>query len=128
MLEFLDAIPADYRPLAVFVFVVAGAIGSAIAFLRGKANGPETPKVQEFTMAGQLYDMGPVKELVEQTGLLFQQQVRTNIALEAVSVEVRDLVKVAAKATDAYTDHLQEVEIEEEVERRLKLRRTPTRS
>ena len=43
--------------------------------------GPPAPKVTEFGMTGQVAEMVPVKALVEQTGLLVQQQIRTNIFL-----------------------------------------------
>lgn len=113
----LDQIPSQYQPIAGMVFAIIVAVGSAIVFLRGRREGAPKPKVQEFYAAGQLMDMGPVKELVEQTGLLVQQQVRTNMHLEAVA----NALKVAA---EAYTGELQrerdEEEFEAEVQKRLK--------
>ncbi|MCW5722774.1 MAG: hypothetical protein KIS86_16685 [Devosia sp.] len=115
MLDFLEHIPPDWRPFALFVFIIVGAGGAALSYLRGKKVGPET-KVQESAVFGQLADMGPVKELIEQTGLLMQQQVRTNIHLEAVAVALK-------RFADAYEhrieDEQREKEIEEEVQRRL---------
>jgi len=113
MLDFLDSIPAEWRPFAVVIFVLFGGSGAVAAYVRGKKIGPESAKVHEFAMTGQLSDMGPVRELVETTGLLVQQQIRTNMALEALAAEAR-------KATEAYAGHLREVEIEEEVQRRVK--------
>ncbi len=121
MNELLEAIPEAWRPLALVIFITVGAVGTALTYIRGQKKGPETPKVQEFYASGGIYDMGPVKELVEQTGLLYQQQVRTNVLLEG-------LIEVASEATEAYAKHLQDVEIEDEVERRLKARSAnPTR-
>lgn len=115
MQELLNAIPDTWRPFALLIFIVVGAGGTALTFIRGQKHGPETAKVQEFAVTGQLSDMGPVKELVEIMGLLVQQQIRTNIVLEG-------LAESADKGVEAYSKHLQEVAIEEEVERRLEAR------
>lgn len=107
----LDQIPSQYQPIAGMVFAIIVAVGSAIVFLRGRREGAPKPKVQEFYAAGQLADMGPVKELVEQTGLLVQQQVRTNMHLEAVAVALKN-------AATLYEGQLEAQATQEEVEAR----------
>lgn len=115
-MELLNQLPESIRGLAWAVFGVLVSVGAAFAYLRGKKEGPPAPKVQEFYASGQLADMGPVKELIEQTGLLVQQQVRTNMHLERCAVAME-------RVTAAYEGHLaderNEAEIEAEVERRL---------
>jgi hypothetical protein len=118
MQELLNVLPAEWRPLAWAIFIIFGAVGAAITFARGQKKGPPEQKVQEFAMTGQLSDMGPVRELVELMGLLVQQQIRTNIHLESLAEE-------AGKGVAAYSKHLLDVEIEEEVERRMKARDVP---
>lgn len=116
MLDFLDQIPVEWRPLALVVFIVVGAGGAALSYLRGKKVGPEAPKVQEFYAAGALHDMGPVKELVEVTGLVMQQMVRTNMALEATA---KELARVAQIVEARLEDERRDREIAEEVRRQL---------
>jgi hypothetical protein len=118
MQELLNAVPDEWRPFAWAVFILVGAVSTALAFIRGQKKGPVEPKVQEFAVTGQLSDMGPVRELIELMGLLVQQQIRTNIHLESLAEE-------AGKGVAAYSKHLLDVEIEEEVERRLKVRQEP---
>ncbi|MBF0679912.1 MAG: hypothetical protein IR164_13350 [Devosia sp.] len=85
----MDSIPTDFQWLGGAAFAIAIAVLAAWSKVFGNKEGPATPKVQEFSVSGQLADMGPVKELIEQTGLLMQQQVRTNIHLEAVAVALK---------------------------------------
>lgn len=110
-------LPAEWQGLAAIAFVVSMAVFAAWARTFGKKEGPPAPKVQEFYAAGQLADMGPVKELVEGVGLLMQQQVRTNIALEETAKAIAHLCAV-------FEAHLEEErrerEIAEEVARQLK--------
>lgn len=112
----LEKLPPDIQQIAGVVFGVVVALWAAYVFIKGKLMGPPAPKVTEFGITGQLADMGPVKELVADAGLLFQQQVRTNIALERCAVAMERVVV-------AYEGHLaderNEAEIETEVERRL---------
>lgn len=119
MLDFLEQIPVEWRPLALFVFVVFGAGGAALSYLRGKKVGPEAPKVQEFALSGQLADMGPVKELIEGVGLLVQQQIRANIHAEATA---KALTKFADIYEHRVEDEQREKEIADEVDRRLRQR------
>lgn len=141
MLDFLEQVPAEWRPFALFIFVALGAGGAALSYLRGKKTGPEAPKVQEFYATGTLYDMGPVKELVEQTGLLVQQQVRTNMHLEAhtrkqgqTALALHALARQVGRLADAYeaqiTADRNDAEIEDEVDRRVErqLRERRTRA
>lgn len=110
----IEGLDPNLQWLLTTVFVLAVGVFTAWSHVRGKA--APRPKSAEFNIAGQLADMGPVKELMEQTGLLVQQQVRTNIHLEAVAVAMKRLA-------DAYEAELaaerNEAEIETEVERRL---------
>lgn len=122
MLDFLETIPAEYRPLALLIFVVGGAISAVMAHNRGRKIGPEAPKVQEFAMSGQFADMGPVKELVEQTGLLVQQQIRTNMLLEATAKAQDKAAESLRLFCETYIHRQRELEMEEEVERRIKER------
>jgi hypothetical protein len=112
----LEKLPPDIQQIVGVVFGVVVALWAAYVFIKGTLLGPPAPKVTEFGITGQLADMGPIKELVEQTGLLVQQQVRTNIHLEAVAVAIK-------RGADAYEAELaaerNEAEIEAEVERRL---------
>lgn len=113
-MEWLDSLnlPPQLAGVATFIFILAGAVFAAWSRLQGKKEGPPQPKVQEFYAAGQLADMGPVKELVEQAGLLFQQQVRTNIALEKLATLWAEDLEARRKAEA-------ERDLDEEVRRRV---------
>lgn len=134
MLDFLSQIPDEWRPLALLIFVVGGAVSAVMTYHKGKKAGPETQKVQEFAVSGQLADMGPVKELIEGVGLLVQQMVRANINTEAMTKAIEANTKVEAEAAaalnrfaDAYLhrveDEQREKEIADEVDRRLRERK-----
>lgn len=105
----IDGLDPTLQWLLTTVFVVAVAVFTAWSHVRGKV----APKARsaEFSMSGQLADMGPVKELVEQTGLLVQQQVRTNMHLEAVAKSMEGLAGL-------YEAHLEALATQEEVEER----------
>ena len=128
----LEGLPADWQAPATAFFVIAVVLFSAWARVFGKKE-IATPKVQEFAVTGQLADMSPVKQLVEDVGLLVQQQVRTNLATEAMTKAIEantkaqaDAAAALAKAAAIYAhrveDEQREREIEEEVERRLRER------
>ncbi|MDB5540508.1 MAG: hypothetical protein JWQ89_2235 [Devosia sp.] len=104
-------IPQEYTGFATVAFVILAAGFAAYSRTIGKKEGPDRPKVQEFYAAGQLADMGPVKELVEGVGLLIQQQVRTNMHLEATADAIKGLAKL-------YEEHLEAQATQEEVEDR----------
>ena len=93
-------LPDEWQGVAAIVFVVSMGIFAAWARTFGKKEGPPTPKVQEFYAAGQLADMGPVKELVESVGLVMQQMVRTNIALEATAKSIERLAETVEAQID----------------------------
>lgn len=120
MLDFLETIPVEWRPLALLIFVVGGGVSAVLTYHRGRKAGPEAPKVQEFYASGQLADMGPIKELVETAGLLMQQQVRTNMQLEATAKAISYLGQVFEAHL---SEERREREIAEEVARQLKEKR-----
>lgn len=111
----LEGIDPGLQGIGTAVFVLLIAAFAAWNFVFGRKT-PAKTETKEFSFAGQLADMGSVKELVEQTGLLVQQQVRTNMHLEAVAVALKS-------ASDAYSGAIaaarNEAEIDEEVQRRL---------
>jgi hypothetical protein len=113
----MEIISAEFQWIGGLVFAVSVSFLAAWSRFNGKKDGPAQPKVHEFALSGQLADMGPVKELMEQTGLLVQQQVRTNIHLEATA-------KALSKFADTYAhrieDEQREKDIAEEVARQLK--------
>ena len=112
-MDWLEAIPPGLQGIATIVFVVAMAVLAAYFHRRGAS---EKDKVQEFAVSGQFSDMGPVRELVQQTGLLVQQQLRTNLALEAIINRADKLIGIyEGQIKDARNER----EIEEEVARRL---------
>lgn len=117
----MEAIPAEFQWVGGIAFAIAIAVLAARSHFAGKKDGPAQPRVQEFYASGQLADMTPVKELVEQTGLLVQQQVRTNIFLERCASA---LERAASTYEGEIEDQQREREIEEEVARRLKDRDT----
>lgn len=119
-MELLNQLPEGVRGLAWAVFGVLVSIGAAFAYLRGKKEGP--PKVAEFGFTGSLADMSPVKQLVEQTGLLVQQQVRTNIALEKVSVALDGCAHALHQAAAAYAGEIAARATEEEIEERAQIK------
>jgi hypothetical protein len=109
----IEGLDPNLQWLLTTVFVVAVAVFTAWSHVTGKAAPKQ--KAAEFTMAGQLADMGPVKELVEQTGLLVQQQVRTNLAIEAC-------VEQIARLVEAQLTEIEDRDREEEIERRARVR------
>ncbi len=152
MLDFLEQIPAEWRPIALLIFITVGAVGAALTYLRGKKAGPEQPKVQEFYAAGQLADMSPVKELTGQLNVVAIQMQRNEAALGSLSATdgpLRDLIASHARIdqslgvlADLLGQHLADMRDEREeredqareeaaeqrgFERGLKARRPPSR-
>lgn len=117
----IEGLPAEWQTVATVVFAIGAGIFAAWSKIFGKKQGPETPKVQEFALSGQLADMGPVKELIEGVGLLMQQQVRTNMHLETAA---NALTKFAETYEHRMEDEQREKEIADEVDRRLRQRTT----
>lgn len=115
----MESIPAEFQWVGGAAFAVAIAFLAARSHFSGKKEGPPAPKVQEFYASGALADMGPVKELVETAGLLMQQQVRTNMHLEATATA---LTKFASAYEHRMEDEQREREIADEVDRRLRER------
>lgn len=113
----IEGLDPSLQAIGTAIFMVAVAVFSAFSYVKGKK--PET-ETKEFAVSGQLADMGPVKELIEQAGLLFQQQVRTNIQLEATA-------KAIERFGTVFETHLEEErrdrEIAEEIARQLKEKR-----
>lgn len=120
----LEGLPAEWQGPATAIFIIAAALFAAWARVFGKKEGPAQPKVQEFALSGQLADMGPVKELIEQTGLLMQQQVRTNIHLETSAKAQQQAADALTKFSESYAhrmeDEQREREIADEVDRRIR--------
>lgn len=102
----------DQIGLATLVTIMAGGVFAAWSRVFGKKEGPPAPKVQEFYASGSLADMGPVRELIEQTGLLVQQQVKTNVHLGEIAIGL-------AKYLDDQRRAEAERDLDEEVRRRV---------
>lgn len=117
----LEQIPTQLQPLAGLVFAIVVAIGSALVYLRGRREGAPKPKVQEFYASGQLADMGPVKELVENTGLLIQQQVRANVAIERCAVAIESGFTDVRRYIVAKLAEIEDRDKEAEIERRARV-------
>lgn len=98
----------------IFVAVVAIFSGWSLVFGRKKAQ----PETKEFSMTGQLADMGPVTKLVEGVGLLYQQQVRTNMVLERLAVAAEAAIEDHRKA-EAERDMAEEIDRESERKARI---------
>lgn len=120
----------DMQKIATFLFVLFVSFFGAKQYVKGKKEQP--PKTTEFAVAGgaaHLMDMGPIKELIEHVGLLVQQQVRTNMSLEAhtegqveTAAALRQLASQVSRLADAYEGELKAEASErqlEEIERRL---------
>jgi hypothetical protein len=116
----MESISAEFQWIGGLVFAVSVSFLAAWSRFNGKKDGPAQPKVHEFALSGQLADMGPVKALVEQTGLLVQQQLRTNMHLEKTAAA---LTQFAETYTDRIEDERRDREIAEEVARQLKEKR-----
>lgn len=109
-----EGLDPTLQTIGTFLFMAAVAVFSAYHHVTGKK--PAKPQATEFAVAGQLADMGPVKELVENVGLLVQQQVRTNMALEATAKEMAHIATIfEARLEEERRDR----EIAEEVRRQL---------
>jgi hypothetical protein len=113
----IEGLDPTLQTVGTFLFMAAVAVFSAYHYVTGKK--PTKTETKEFAVAGQLADMGPVKELIEQTGLLVQQQVRTNLHLEATS---KALTRFAELYEHRVEDEQRQREISDEVERRLRER------
>lgn len=123
-MEWLSQIPEAFRDFAAVIFAVVIAAGAAFNYLRGKKQGPEAPKVQEFF--GKMSEMGPIEKLVENTGLLVQQQLRTNVALEASAKSQAKSANELSRAAEAFEQYLvdrrkerADRDLDEEVRRRV---------
>ena len=122
-MEWLDSLnlPPQLAGIATLVFVAAGAIFAAWSRLQGKKDGPPHPKVQEFYAAGGLADMGPVKELVQQQGLLVQQQIKANVLHGETNVLLGELATALRGHIDAQRKAEAERDLEEEIDRRARI-------
>lgn len=120
----IEGLDPTLQTIGTFLFMAAVAIFSAYHYVIGKKP-KEEPK--EFAVAGQLADMGPVKELIEGVGLLVQQQVRTNMHLEANAKALDKAADALTRFAEAYLhrveDEQREKEIADEVDRRLRERK-----
>lgn len=105
----IEGLDPTLQTIGTLLFVVVVAIFSAWSLVFGKK--PAKSETKEFSMMGQLSDMGPVRELVEQTGLLFQQQVKTTILLERLAL-------AAEAALAAHAEEREEQDREEEIDRK----------
>ncbi len=121
----IEGLDPTLQTIGTFIFMAAVAIFTAYHYVTGKKPKPET---KEFAVAGQLADMGPVKELIEGVGLLVQQQVKTNIQLEANAKASQEAAEALTKFAELYEhrveDEQREKEIADEVDRRLRQRTT----
>lgn len=131
-MDFLNdlGLSPQLQAFATVAFVIALAVFAAYSRTIGKKEGPPQPKVQEFAVSGQLADMGPVKELIEQTGLLIQQLIRANIHAEANAKAQEATAKAITRFAELYEhrveDEQREKEIADEVDRRLR-QQSPTK-
>jgi hypothetical protein len=116
----IEGLDPNFQAIGTLLFVVIIAAYSAFSYITGR----KQPKVEtkEFALSGQLADMGPVKELVEQTGLLVQQQIRTNMHLEACVDRLGKLAEAYVSALDDQQREREEAAIEEQVSRRVEER------
>lgn len=104
----IEGLDPNLQLFLTTAFVVAVAVFSAWSHVKGKSAPKQ--KSTEFSMAGELSDMGPIKELIEQTGLLVQQQVRTNIHLEAMATTIKEVAELYRAEMKA---HANQEEVEE---------------
>ena len=109
----IEGLDPTLQTVGTLIFVAVVAIFSAwsLVFGRKKAQQPET---KEFSVAGQLADMGPVKELIEGVGLLVQQQVKTNIHLGELAAALKEDIEDRKKERD-------DRELEDEIDRRARI-------
>lgn len=132
MLPTFEGLDPNLQAVGTTLFFLLICIFAAWNYVFGKR--PPKPPEKEFSIAGQFSDMGPVKELVEQTGLLVQQMVRANIAEEATAKALEDTAAALERLAKAYEGQIaaerEELEIEAEVERRVdrQLRERRTRA
>lgn len=113
----IEGLDPTLQTVGTLIFVAVVAIFSAWSLVFGRKKA--TPETKEFSVAGQLADMGPVKELVEQTGLLFQQQVKATIIAERTSLALERLAASVEAAVEAWSEDREQQDREEEVERRV---------
>jgi hypothetical protein len=124
----VESIPVEFQWLSGAAFAVAVAVLAAWSRVFGKKEGPPTQRVQEFYAAGQLADMGPVKELVAAVSLLVTE---TSASTKAQTRTAEELARLATAYERSITQQEREREIEDEVERRYRDRygpALPTRS
>ena len=87
----IEGLDPTLQTIGTLLFVAIVAIFSGWSLVFGKK--PAKSETKEFSMAGQLADMGPVKELVEDVGLLIQQMVRTNVVLERLATAFEERIE-----------------------------------
>ena len=124
----IEGLDPSFQAIGTLIFVVIIAAYSAFSYITGRKPTAKT-ETKEFAVTGQLADMGPVKELIEQTGLVAQQLIRQNIALEANAKAQEATAKALGRFAELYEhrveDEQREREIADEVDRRLRQRNTP---
>lgn len=116
----IEGLDPGLQTVGTALFVIAVAVFAAWSTVFGRK--PKATETREFSVSGQLADMSPVKELVEQTGLLVQQQVRTNMVLERVAGGLEACAKALQAASEAYAGEIAARATEEEIEERAQLK------
>jgi hypothetical protein len=108
---------------ATIVFIAATAILSAWATRQGRTETVEKPVVRNYAFNGQLTDMGPVRELIEGQGLLYQQMVRTNLALDAhtkkqgqTAIALQAISRQIGRLASSYEGHLAAEQTQDKIE------------
>lgn len=87
----IEGLDPTLQTIGTLLFVAVVAIFSGWSLVFGKK--PAKTETKEFSMAGQLADMGPIRELVEGVGLLVQQMIRTNVVLERLATTFEDRIE-----------------------------------
>lgn len=122
----IEGLDPTFQAVGTAVFVIIVAVYSAFSYLSGRKPTTQTTTTKEFAVAGQLADMGPVKALIEQTGLVVQQLIRQNLALEANAKAQQQAAEALTKFASTYEhrmeDEQREKEIADEVDRRIRER------
>ena len=125
----IEGLDPNLQWLLTTAFVIAVGVFTAWSHVKGRAQ--PRPKQAEFAMTGELADMGPVRELVEQCGLLVQQMVRANIAQEQTAAALERLAmayegQIAAARNEAEIEDEVQKRFEREMERERRARRRAT--
>ena len=128
----INALPVEWQSIGTAVFAIFVLIFAAWSKVFGKRE-PVRAEVKEFAMSGQLADMGPIKELVENTGLIVVENRELIVQLKKQNEHFAKIIDLGVAELERQADEREvankvEAELQRERERERERERQRSRS